>query len=487
VVKQKKDRVIQTVSNYVRLDKTQFKIVDDLSFYSKNLYNVGLYNVRQHYHAIKLATPEIDKLRPDIIGDMCKLQDTFLPYMRNKDHPFKEFSNSNLSKENENYKMLHSDAAQQTLMSVNEAYISFFKLLGLKLKGQYDSPVSVPNYLEKNGRYKIAYPVAHLTIKGNKVTLGMSIAFRKQNRYTGKELTFKIPSSIKPHQIREVTLLPVHNGKCYKIQFSYEVKKLPDVTLDPTKYLGIDLGVNNFATIISNTSGTASIIDGKYLKSLNRLYNKENAKFQSIKDLQGITRMTHRQHRMLIKRDNRIDEAMNRYVNFIINYAVKNKIGNIVCLRWDGIKQDRKAHKKDNQNFIQIPYDKFRRKLKGKCDLYGIKYHGDDSEAYTSRTDALALDTIGRQPYGKSRRIERGLYKSITGHVFNADINGAINHIRKVAGDDPARDIISSGRFNRPVRVRLAFEQVCNPLQKQQIVVNQSPLSCNPPVLTGGC
>jgi IS605 OrfB family transposase len=190
---------------------------------------------------------------------------------------------------------------------------------------------------------------------------------------------------------------------------------------------------------------------------------------------------------MLVKRDNRIDEAMNRYVNFIIDHAVENKIGNIVCLRWDGIKDKREARKKDNQNFIQIPYFKFRRKLEGKCKLYGIKYHGDDSEAFTSRTDALAFDAIARHPYGKSRRIKRGLYKSITGHVFNADLNGAMNHIRKVAGDAPAREIASSGCFSRPVRVRLAFELACNPLQTRQIVVsNQASLRCNPPVLTGG-
>ena len=178
---------------------------------------------------------------------------------------------------------------------------------------------------------------------------------------------------------------------------------------------------------------------------------------------------------------------MNRYVDFIVTRAVENHIGNIVCLRWDGIKQNRPARKKDNQNFIQIPYDKFRRKLEDKCRLYYITYHGDTSEAYTSITDALALDPIGPQPYGKSRRICRGLYKSSTGHVINADVNGAMNHIRKVAGDAPMKEIVSSGRFNRPVRVRISYEPV-NLSKKQRIVVSgERPLSCNPPVLTGGC
>jgi IS605 OrfB family transposase len=480
----KQKKVLQNVSIYARLDKNQFKIVDTLCFLSKNLYNVGLYNERQHYHAIQLAKPDLDKLRPDIIGNLFELTDFYIPFTRSKDHPQKDFCNYRLSEVNENYKLLYSDTANQTLKDVEEGYRSFFGLLDLKLKGKYNKPINTPKYLPKNGRHKVSYP--RVRVNGNKVTLGLSKVFKKQYGCNGKELTFQIPSSIKPHQIREVTLLPIHNGKCYKISFSYEIKKLPEVKLDNTKYLGIDLGVNNFATILDNATGTATLIDGKYLKSLNRWYNKENAKLQSIKDKQSISGITNRQHRMLVKRDNQINEAMNRYVDFIIKYAVEYQIGNIVCLRWDGIKQNRKAQKKDNQNFIQIPYDKFRRKLDGKCKLYGIKYHGEDSEAYTSRTDALALDDIKEQEYGKSRRIKRGLYKSITGHLFNADVNAAMNHIRKVAGDAPIQEIVSRGLFNRPVRIRLAFEQANFSKQQQPVFSLATTSCCNPPALAGG-
>jgi len=473
--------VRQTVSTYARLNKTQFKIVDTLCFLSKNLYNVGLYNERQHYHAIQQATLDMEKLRPDIIGTRFELTSSFIPFIRSKHDPHKDFSNYNLSRQNENYKLLHSDVANQTLKSVDEEYKSFFELLKMKMKGEYDKPVNPPHYLDKNGRYKIDYPKAHMVIKGNMVTLGMSTAFRKLNGYTGKELTFKIPSSIKPHQIREVTLLPIHNGRCYKLLFSYEIKKLPEVVLDYSKNLSIDLGVDNFATILDDATGTATIIDGKYLKSINRWYNKENARLQSIKDKQGITGITQRQHKMLVKRENRINEALNRYTKYIIDYAVKNHIGNIILPTWDGIKNKREAYKKDNQNFIQIPYDKIRKKLKGKCKLYSINYNDEKDEAYTSRTDALAFDAIKKQPYGKTRRIKRGLYKSITGQLINADVNSSMNHIRNVAGDSPVKEIISRGLFNRPVRIRLAYEQT-NFSKQQRIVlpVTQVTLSCNP-------
>jgi len=70
----------------------------------------------------------------------------------------------------------------------------------------------------------------------------------------------------------------------------------------------------------------------------------------------------------------------------------------------------------------------------------------------------LALDEIKAQPYGKKRRIKRGLFKSITGTVINADVNGALNILRNVAGDSPAKEIISRGRVNRPQRIKLAYE-----------------------------
>ena len=478
--------VMQTVSIYARLTKKQFQIVDTLSYLSKNLYNVGVYNARQHYHEIQLAG--LSNLRPDLISLWMDTKKTYLPYSRGKDNPYKDYSNYNRSKQNENYGLLHSQAAQQTLKSVEEGYISFFGLIKLKTSDNEDNPVRPPHYLDtEHGRYKVAFPRNSLSIKKKGVTLGMSVKFKKLHGYTGKELTFKIPSYLKPHQIREVTLLPIHGGKCYKLSFSYEIKSINKPELNPDKYLGIDLGVNNFAALIENATGTATLLDGKYLKSLNRWYNKTNAKLQSVKDKQGISGITNRQHRMLIKRENRISEAINRYVNFVIDYAIRYKIGNIVCLRWDGIKQNRKASKKGNQNFVQIPYDMFRTRLENKCNLYGIKYHGKDSEAYTSRTDALAYDEIKAQPYGKSRRIKRGLYKSITGVILNADIVGSMNQIRKVAGDAPVKEIASSGRFNRPVRIRLAFEPAnFSKVIRTRCVVHQNDLPLNPPVLTGG-
>jgi transposase len=124
----------------------------------------------------------------------------------------------------------------------------------------------------------------------------------------------------------------------------------------------------------------------------------------------------------------------------------------------EGIKQEINHGRRNNQNFVGIPYFLFKRKLKAKCERYGINYH-EINEAYTSRTDALAFDEIKEQPYGKKRRVKRGLFKSITGVLLNADVNGSLNIMRKVAGDIVVKQLARRGLVNRPIRIKLAYEQ----------------------------
>lgn len=257
--------------------------------------------------------------------------------------------------------------------------------------------------------------------------------FKKKHNLTGKELTFRIPPQINPDDIKEVRVIPIHNGKAYKLEYIYEVSE-QTVDLDKSQFLSIDLGLDNFATITESVNGTATIIDGKYIKSINRYYNKEMSMLQSIKDKQRIKSITNRQSRITIKRNNRINEFLNRAVYNIVETCLNNKIGNIIIGELTEIKQEISIGKRNNQNFVGIPYFLFKRKLKAKCERYGIQYHEVD-EAYTSRTDALAFDEIKEQSYGKSRRIKRGLCKSVTGVLLNADVNGSLNIMRKVAND----------------------------------------------------
>ncbi len=159
---------------------------------------------------------------------------------------------------------------------------------------------------------------------------------------------------------------------------------------------------------------------------------------------------------LLRKRKNVINDFMNKVVSYIVNYCLENGIGNIVVEELKGIKQNANLGRKNNQNFQYIPFGLFKRKLKAKCERYGVNYIEVD-EAYTSKVDALALEPIEKREEHLGRRVKRGLFQSSTGTLINADVNGALNILRKVAGDSPLREIGGSGRVNRPVKVRLPW------------------------------
>jgi putative transposase len=335
---------------------------------------------------------------------------------------------------------------------VDRTMKSFFGILRQKKEGNYNRPASLPHYLDKDGLFVVLFPKTGFRIKYGKVHIGLSKKFREENHVEQRDIVLPIPKNISGKHVKEVRLIPKYDGLYYDLEYVYNDRQ-ENVDPDKSKYLSIDLGLDNFATIVDST-GSAIIIDGKGLKDNNQWYNKENARLQSIKDKQKNKNLTKRQARLLNRRNNKIHEGLNQAVNVVVKRCLDNGIGNVVVGELRDIKQEINHGHVNNQKFVQIPYGTFKLKLRSKCEQYGIEYQEVD-EAYTSRTDALAFDEIKEQPYGKSRRIERGLYRSATGVTINADVNGALNILRKVSGDSPAREIVGRGLVNRPWRVRL--------------------------------
>ena len=121
----------------------------------------------------------------------------------------------------------------------------------------------------------------------------------------------------------------------------------------------------------------------------------------------------------------------------IIKYCLKNQIGKLVV----GYNLDWKCNieivKVNNQNFVQIPHGLLRQKLKYQCELYGIKYI-EQEESYTSKASFFDDDELSKynadnpKSYEFSgKRISRGQYRMKSGYVLNADVNGALNILRK--------------------------------------------------------
>jgi len=150
---------------------------------------------------------------------------------------------------------------------------------------------------------------------------------------------------------------------------------------------------------------------------------------------------------LLRKRKNVINNFMNQAVNYIVKYCLANRIGNIVIGELRDIKNGINLGRINNQNFQYIPYGLFKQKLKAKCEFYGINYIEVD-EVYTSQTCSICGDI------NRNNRKHRGLYVCRKcGSVLNADVNGAVNILKKVAPESVR--IGSSGGVNPPVRIRV--------------------------------
>jgi IS605 OrfB family transposase len=221
--------------------------------------------------------------------------------------------------------------------------------------------------------------------------------------------------------------------------------------------LGIDHGLNNWLTCVSNI-GTSFIIDGKHLKSLNQWYNKRVSVLKEGRP-QGF--WSKHLARITEKRNQQVRDAVNKAARLLINHCLDFKIGTVVFGWNKEQKQEINLGSKTNQKFVQIPTGKLKDRIAQLCEQYGIHFE-ETEESYSSQASFLdgdCLPVFGSKPEGwaaSGKRIKRGLYQTASGLKINADCNGSANIIRKVAvklGLDFSG--ISSGELIAPLRVRL--------------------------------
>jgi IS605 OrfB family transposase len=404
-----------------RLSKEDYEVLRELCHIAKNLTNQAIYNARQYFF-------ETGK---------------YLNYPKN----------NALLKDSENYKTLNSNMSQQILMEVDGEFQSYFALKKLAKEGKYDGKVRLPHYLPKDGYTTLV--VGFVRLKGNTFTLPYSIGYKKEH----KPVTIKMPPIMKDRAIKEIRIIPKSNARFFEIQYVYEAECIQR-KLNPNLALGIDLGINNLVTAVTNT-GKSFIIDGKRLKSINQWYNKENARLQSIKDLQHYgEELTPKQAQLLRKRNNRVDDYISKVAKMVVNYCVANCIGILVFGYNKSFQSDPDLGKKNNQNFVNIPFGKLKKKVEYLCKLNGITFV-EQEESYTSKASFWDKDEIPVYTPGdetkyvfSGKRIKRGLYRCANGRLINADLNGALNILRKSKVVD-LTVLYNSGVVETPVRLRV--------------------------------
>lgn len=352
--------------------------LDRFCFLSKNLYNSSLYAIRHHFFNTK------------------KYKNY---YSLNKDF---------IQTHQIDYYALPTKVSQQTMKMVDKNFKTFFGLLKLKNK-----KVKIPKYLKKQGRYETIFTIQSISQKELKK------GFLK---LSGINQKIKIRDTIT--NIQQVRIIPKETFNCYNIEIVYKVSEKP-LKKDNKKYASIDLGINNIATVAFNFQ-KPFIINGKPLKSINQYYNKKRSKLTNIK--------TRKAKLLNRKRDNKIKDYLHKASRYITNHLVFNSVNTLIIGKNNGWKQEVNIGKKNNQNFVSIPFEKFIFMLQYKCNLEGINVIIRE-ESYTSKCSFIDNEKIEKHETYLGRRIKRGLFKTAFGKIINADLNGSLNIMKKVVGE----------------------------------------------------
>jgi putative transposase len=334
-----------------------------------------------------------------------------------------------LSQKNKHYQALYSDTAQQILTGVAESFKSFVGLLkGIK-NGTVTQKPRLPDYRKSGGMAVATFTGRSIKLKDGMLRFPLGSLVKT---WFGVDAFYlPMPSNLDFKAIREIRILP--RNRQFYAEFVYKTEP-SIVKVDKSKVLGIDHGINNWLTCVSNL-GTSFIVDGLHVKSLNQWYNKTIAKIKDGK-VQGF--WSNRLAAITEKRNRQMRDAVNKAARIVINHCIDNQIGSIVFGWNQGQKDSANMGAKTNQKFIQIPTAKLKDRIAQLCKQYGINFI-ETEESYTSKTSFLdndVLPTFGAKPEGwksSGTRITRGQFKTSTGIKINADCNGAVNIITKVA------------------------------------------------------
>lgn len=413
-----------TVKQQVKhLSKEDYLALKELSHIAKNLANQAIYNIRQYYFT----------------------EGEYLNYQKNYA----------LLKDSENYKILNYNMAQQILKEVDGSFKSFFGLLKLAKKGKYAfKDCKLPHYLPKEGFTTLV--IGFVRLNSNKLIVPFSNMYKKSH----SPIEITIPPILVDKHIKEIRIIPKANARFFEIQYTYKTECVQR-NLNHNNALALDIGINNLVTAVSS-SGQSFIIDGRKLKSINQWFNKENARLQSIKDKQHFgKKTTNRQKAIARDRNNKVNDYMNKAARKIIDYCIKNNIGTLIVGYNETFQRNSHIGKRNNQNFVNIPYGQLRDKLEYLCELNDIIFVKQE-ESYTSKASFWDKDDIPtynadnpKKYQFSGSRIHRGLYKTANGKVFNADVNGALNIMRKSSVVD-MNILYGRGEVDTPVRIMVA-------------------------------
>lgn len=338
--------------------------------------------------------------------------------------------------------MPEAQSAQQTLRLLDVNWKIFFNTIKdwSKNKYKYTGRPKLPKYKPKNGKMVFILTNQRVRLKDDLLHFPKSF-----HEFTVKPRCVRLSNFKKINQIRIVP-----NNQVFCIEIVYSISIDDTLLLDNGRYMSIDLGLDNLATIVTNTGLNPVIVNGKGLKSNNQYYNKKKAHYQKVAKQMNNKFYTNRLYRLTQKRNFKIEDSLHKISKFIVTSALSDNIHAIVIGNNKDWKRDVSLGRRVNQSFVNIPHQKLIEKIIYKAGNVGINVIITE-ESYTSGTSFLDGESPQKEFYNKKRRTHRGLFVSNQGISINADVNAAYQIMKKVFPNVFADGI--EGVVLHPVRV----------------------------------
>ena len=412
----------------IKSNDARYTILDKYAHLSNNIYNQALYRFRQAFFKGKWLSYE-------------KLDKSFKQSFNQKDCML--------------YRSMKSvHLAQQILKLVNQNMTSWNKARKAYQQnpGKFTGRPKLPKYKNKGGKSIVIVDNQTAKLRPNgivEIPVMNNLKIKLQHQDTTK--------------IQQVRIVPKNNQ--FVVEIVYKTNKVITYKEDNGRYLTIDPGLDNAFTLASNVKGFKPvIINGRPLKSINQYYNKQKARLTRIYDLSKQKRNTKRLNNLDFYRNQKVLGFAHEASKRIVEIALNHELNTIIIGKNKGQKRSSNMGKINNQNFIGIPHQKIIEMIEYKANLVGIVVI-QTNEAYTSQTSFLDNEEPINQNGDKARkrkglvpakrRIKRGLFKSNKGILINADVNGALQILRKVVPNAFADGIDGIGLV--PVKLNLNF------------------------------
>ena len=409
-------RVKRIVKFNIKKSHIDYQYIKVQLIESKEIYNFANYILRQIY----FKNTNNHKYSLDFINEYPSLKELFLQYIEEN----KQFTPLFYKIICEFSKLkgysINSKIVQNIVDKLKNDWTSYWGLLKAKKDKTYDKKINIPTYKKKYNLVEYNNQV----MSKKKLKLG----------YIGTDKMKQGIKIAKKHQAL--------NCKCFRIYEKHDklvcelIYEKDIATVEKTdKVASIDLGLENLFTIAFNYNKKGISIKGTKLKAINQYFNKLKASSQSMPPHKQYTSKFINQ--LMYKREEQLRNYIGYYTNQLIAILKKEKISKLIVGYNKEWKQNINIGKANNQNFVNIPFRKILDILRYKLEENGIECK-EQEESYTSKSSYLDNDNIPTYHKGNvqayifsGKRITRNLYKSKQGKIIDADLNGALNILKK--------------------------------------------------------